>query len=249
MARVAAADPWLREHPPEIEWGVGGVSFPPSEVAVRSSARDRALRAPSAPSRTSRGSAASRRSPTSRGWRRPACRRALRARGLRAGALLGRVRRRRRAGRGRGGGGTRGLRLVRRGMRTSAFCFAGDLADEGLDAVLDDIQDRAGLGGVTMAAAYHASRDVFPHARTPPAALPAGRRDLLPAGSRALAGPGAAAAPGALTRERRSARRRSSPRPARAASACRRGRCSCTSTGPRTAIRASPSRRASAIPA
>jgi acetylornithine deacetylase/succinyl-diaminopimelate desuccinylase family protein len=32
VARVAAADPWLREHPPEIEWGIGGVSFPPSEV-------------------------------------------------------------------------------------------------------------------------------------------------------------------------------------------------------------------------
>jgi acetylornithine deacetylase len=32
VARVAEADPWLREHPPEIEWGVSGVSFPPSEV-------------------------------------------------------------------------------------------------------------------------------------------------------------------------------------------------------------------------
>jgi hypothetical protein len=51
-------------------------------------------------------------------------------------------------------------------MRTSAFCFASDLADEGLGAVLDNVQGRAGLGGVTMAAAYHASRDVFPHART-----------------------------------------------------------------------------------
>jgi hypothetical protein len=51
-------------------------------------------------------------------------------------------------------------------VRTSAFCFAGDLADEGVDTVLDNIQGRAGLGGVTMAAAYHASRDLFPHART-----------------------------------------------------------------------------------
>ena len=51
-------------------------------------------------------------------------------------------------------------------MRTSAFCFAGDLADEGVATVLDNIQHRAGLGGVTMAAAYHASRDLFPHART-----------------------------------------------------------------------------------
>jgi len=32
LGRIAAADPWLREHPPEIEWGVGGVSFPPAET-------------------------------------------------------------------------------------------------------------------------------------------------------------------------------------------------------------------------
>jgi acetylornithine deacetylase len=32
IARVAAADPWLREHPPEIEWGIRGVSFPPVET-------------------------------------------------------------------------------------------------------------------------------------------------------------------------------------------------------------------------
>jgi hypothetical protein len=51
-------------------------------------------------------------------------------------------------------------------VRTSAFCFASDLADEGLETALDAIQGRAGLGGVTMAAAYHASRDLFPHART-----------------------------------------------------------------------------------
>jgi hypothetical protein len=50
-------------------------------------------------------------------------------------------------------------------MRTSAFCFAGDLADEGVATVLDNIEQRGTLGGVTMAAAYHASRDLFPHAR------------------------------------------------------------------------------------
>jgi acetylornithine deacetylase/succinyl-diaminopimelate desuccinylase-like protein len=33
IARVAAADPWLREHPPEIEWGIRGVSFPPAETS------------------------------------------------------------------------------------------------------------------------------------------------------------------------------------------------------------------------
>lgn len=34
VARFAETDPWLREHPPEIEWGIAGVSFPPSEVAT-----------------------------------------------------------------------------------------------------------------------------------------------------------------------------------------------------------------------
>ncbi|MGH2614735.1 MAG: ArgE/DapE family deacylase [Thermomicrobiales bacterium] len=32
IGRVAAADPWLREHPPEIEWGIRGVSFPPAQT-------------------------------------------------------------------------------------------------------------------------------------------------------------------------------------------------------------------------
>jgi hypothetical protein len=45
----------------------------------------------------------------------------------------------------------------------SIFLFATDIRDEGLDAVLDNIQLRAGLGGVTVAAAYHEARDVFPH--------------------------------------------------------------------------------------
>jgi hypothetical protein len=35
--------------------------------------------------------------------------------------------------------------------------------DEGMAAVLDNIGDRGGLGGVTMAAAYHHGRDIFPH--------------------------------------------------------------------------------------
>jgi len=34
LASVSAADPWLRDHPPKIEWGVSGVSFPPSEIAL-----------------------------------------------------------------------------------------------------------------------------------------------------------------------------------------------------------------------
>jgi hypothetical protein len=46
---------------------------------------------------------------------------------------------------------------------TSIFCFATDLADEGVDAVLDNVQRRGGIGGVTVAAAYHDGRDLFPH--------------------------------------------------------------------------------------
>jgi acetylornithine deacetylase len=34
VARVAAADPWLRDHPPVIEWEVAGVSFPPAEIPL-----------------------------------------------------------------------------------------------------------------------------------------------------------------------------------------------------------------------
>ena len=48
-------------------------------------------------------------------------------------------------------------------MDTSIFCFATDLADEGIETVLDNVQERGGLGGVTVAAAYHDGRDVFPH--------------------------------------------------------------------------------------
>ena len=42
IAEAAAADPWLREHPPEIVWGVGGV--PPAEVADGRSDRAGAAR-------------------------------------------------------------------------------------------------------------------------------------------------------------------------------------------------------------
>jgi hypothetical protein len=48
-------------------------------------------------------------------------------------------------------------------MDSSIFCFATDLADEGIETVLDNIERRGGLGGVTVAAAYHEGRDVFPH--------------------------------------------------------------------------------------
>ena len=43
------------------------------------------------------------------------------------------------------------------------LAFATDLHDEGLDAVLGNVQERAGLGGLTLAVAYHDARDLFPH--------------------------------------------------------------------------------------
>src|SRR5215203_6087254 len=48
-------------------------------------------------------------------------------------------------------------------MQTSILAFATDFHDEGLDAVLGNVQERAGVDGVTMAVAYHDARDVFPH--------------------------------------------------------------------------------------
>ena len=48
-------------------------------------------------------------------------------------------------------------------LETSAFVFATDLAGEGVETVLDNLERRAGLGGVMPAFAYHAARDVFPH--------------------------------------------------------------------------------------
>jgi hypothetical protein len=48
-------------------------------------------------------------------------------------------------------------------LETSAFAFASDLADEGVDTVLANLQERAGVDGITAAFTYHAARDVFPH--------------------------------------------------------------------------------------
>ena len=48
-------------------------------------------------------------------------------------------------------------------METSIFAFAADLADEGVEIVLDNVQGRGGLGGVTLATVYHEARDVLPH--------------------------------------------------------------------------------------
>ncbi len=48
-------------------------------------------------------------------------------------------------------------------MDTSMLAFATDLRDEGTGAVLDNVRDRAGVDGLTMAVAYHDARDIFPH--------------------------------------------------------------------------------------
>jgi hypothetical protein len=48
-------------------------------------------------------------------------------------------------------------------METSMLAFATDLYDEGLDTVLGNVQERAGVDGLTLAVAYHDARDLFPH--------------------------------------------------------------------------------------
>lgn len=48
-------------------------------------------------------------------------------------------------------------------MQTTIFTFATDLLDEGIEAVVENVQQRGGLRGVTLAAAYHSARDIFPH--------------------------------------------------------------------------------------
>lgn len=48
-------------------------------------------------------------------------------------------------------------------MKTSLFAFATDLDDEGTDVVLANVGERAGVDAISLAVAYHAARDVFPH--------------------------------------------------------------------------------------
>jgi hypothetical protein len=50
-----------------------------------------------------------------------------------------------------------------RSIKASAYVFGTDLLCEGYDIVLDNLQQRAGLDGVALAATYHDARDVFPH--------------------------------------------------------------------------------------
>src|SRR5262245_9307065 len=53
--------------------------------------------------------------------------------------------------------------LNQQAVETSIFAFPSDLYGEGIDAVLDNVQNRAGLGGIALATVYHAGRDLFPH--------------------------------------------------------------------------------------
>jgi hypothetical protein len=48
-------------------------------------------------------------------------------------------------------------------MKSTMCVFGTDLLGEGYDAVLDNLQARAGVDSVALAATYHDARDVFPH--------------------------------------------------------------------------------------
>jgi hypothetical protein len=61
-------------------------------------------------------------------------------------------------------------------VETSIFAFPTDLHGEGVETVLDNVQLRAGLDGITLAAVYHEARDLFPH-------NPGGRIQFLEGGA------------------------------------------------------------------
>jgi hypothetical protein len=46
---------------------------------------------------------------------------------------------------------------------SSVYCLPADLLGEGAERVVGTVRDRAGVPGVTVAACYHASRDILPH--------------------------------------------------------------------------------------
>jgi hypothetical protein len=48
-------------------------------------------------------------------------------------------------------------------MDSSVYCLPADLLGEGAERVVGTVRDRAGVPGVTVAACYHASRDILPH--------------------------------------------------------------------------------------
>jgi hypothetical protein len=50
-------------------------------------------------------------------------------------------------------------------LDSSLFTFAYDILEEGVDQVVRNAADRAGVNGLLMATTYHQGRDIFPHAR------------------------------------------------------------------------------------
>ena len=48
-------------------------------------------------------------------------------------------------------------------MFSSVYCLPADLLGEGAGRVVGTVRERAGVPGVTVAACYHASRDIYPH--------------------------------------------------------------------------------------
>lgn len=48
-------------------------------------------------------------------------------------------------------------------MKHSVYCLGTDILDEGAARVLENIQARTGVRGLTVAAKYHAVRDIYPH--------------------------------------------------------------------------------------
>jgi hypothetical protein len=48
-------------------------------------------------------------------------------------------------------------------VNSSVYCLPADLLGEGAERVVGTVGDRAGVPGVTVAACYHASRDILPH--------------------------------------------------------------------------------------
>jgi hypothetical protein len=48
-------------------------------------------------------------------------------------------------------------------VHSSVYCLPADLLGEGAERVAGTVRDRAGVPGVTVAACYHASRDIYPH--------------------------------------------------------------------------------------
>ena len=48
-------------------------------------------------------------------------------------------------------------------MLSSVYCLPADLLGEGAGRVVGTVRERAGVPGVTVAACYHASRDIYPH--------------------------------------------------------------------------------------